>query len=248
MVPLSRSGAALLAPPDRFVRRPVLRHPGGTDTLDVIGIPRGGDARATFGALTIQFPDSAAFHPFWLGVAIDSVQGAPGFEPVSAAYRLSAPGVALDKAARFGIKGGPVARNVGLFRKGSTWTWVGNDDTSGGTGGDTRYLGTFVLARDASLPSITILEPAVPGGKKSAPPSTRPVLRIRIVDTGSGLAASSILATLDEVPQLLEWDPEAQVLSGTSRRTLSAGSHRLVVTATDKAGNAARAERTFTTR
>jgi len=251
MVALSRSGAALLAPPDRFVRRPVLQHAGGADTLDVIGIPRGGAVRARFGDLTIQLPDSAAFHPFWLGVSIDSVQAVPGFEPVSAAYRLTAPGVALDKAGRFVIARNldKMARNIGLFRKGdSGWSWVGNEEGDGGTGGNTRYFGTFVLARDASLPSITILEPAVPGGRKSAPPSSRPVLRIRIVDTGSGLAVSTILATLDDVPQLLEWDPEAQVLSGTSRRTLPAGSHRLVVTATDRAGNRSLAERTFTTR
>ncbi|HEX7878098.1 MAG TPA: hypothetical protein VF720_01735, partial [Candidatus Eisenbacteria bacterium] len=230
------------------VSRPVVRHLGGADTLDVIGVPRGGDVQAEFGDLTIQFPDSAAFHPFWLGVSIDSVAGVPGFEPVSRAYRLSAPGVALDKAARFAIRGGPAARNVGLFRKGSNWTWVGNSDAATGTGGDTRYLGTFVLARDTSLPSITILEPSLPGGKKSGPAASRAVLRVRIVDTGSGLAASSIAATLDDVPQLLEWDPEAQVLSGTSRRTLSPGSHRLVVTASDKAGNTAQAERTFTSR
>jgi murein DD-endopeptidase MepM/ murein hydrolase activator NlpD len=255
-VRLSAGGEALLDPPDRFVVRPALRtsrQPGASDTLDVVGVVRGQAQSAAFGDFRVSFADSAVFAPAWLGMSIDTVAAVPGFAPVSPGYRLWAPGVALDRAARFAIRGVAADPRVGLFRSGggTSWSWVGNAAGPDGLGGDTRYLGTFVLARDASVPTITILAPAAAGANRKSATGSRAAtttIRARLTDTGSGLAPLSITAAIDDIPQFLEWDPEAQVLSGPMRGSPGAGAHRLVITATDRAGNTARAERSFTTR
>ncbi|TPW17476.1 MAG: hypothetical protein FD129_363, partial [bacterium] len=56
---------------------------------------------------------------------------------------------------------------------------------------------------------------------------------------------ASITATLDDVTQLVVWDPESRSLAGRSRRALSPGTHRLVITVVDRAGNRTKETRDF---
>jgi len=243
--------SALLSPPSTFEFRPRLElaitDPDGSprtigvDTLDIIGLVRGEGRTVRFGILSLAFPDSAAFMPFWLGLSTAPGDTGNGLVPVSKVYHLEAPGIVLDRPARFAIApDGTPTHGLGLYRRsGGGWSWVGNEAGPDGVGGNTRYLGELMLARDARPPVVTLLAPAA---RVREP---RPTIRVSIKEAGSGLIWPLISATLDGVTQLLVWDPESRTLSGRSRRPLARGAHRLVVTAVDRAGNSTTATREF---
>ena len=191
--------------------------------------------------MSLTFPDSAVFAPAWIGLAVSSGDTTDDLVPVSTIYRLEAPGVVLDRAARFAIQSpDPVDRLIGLYRRsGGTWSWLGNEKGPDGIGGETRYLGELMLARDVRPPVVTVLAPE-PGATGS-----RPTIRVRILELGSGVTWSTISATLDEVTQIVTWDPESRTLEGRSRRPLARGAHRLIVTAVDRAGNSTTVAREF---
>jgi len=235
--------SALLPAPERFQFRPraILeaagpdgsRHPVGADTLDIVGLVREGKRTVRFEALSLSFPDSALFAPAWVGLSVSRGDTANGLVPASPVYRLEAPGIVLDRAARCAIQPVDAVRaDVGLYRRsGAKWSWVGNESGPDGIGGDTRYLGELMLARDVRPPVVTVLAPALRAT------GSRPLIRVRILEFGSGITASTISATIDEVTQILAWDPESRTLEGRSRRPLPRGAHRLIVTAIDRAGN-----------
>jgi murein DD-endopeptidase MepM/ murein hydrolase activator NlpD len=239
----------LLDPPRRFVVRPLLvAHVGPpsaapvarvrADTLDVVGLVRGGPEALRFGALVASFPESAAFEAAWIGLSEAPAETADGLAPVGGLVRLEAPGVVLDRAAHLALRppAGADTSRVGLFRRGANgrWSFVGREaDLAGALGGTTRYLGDFALFRDVAPPVVTPRAP-LPGAVLK---SRRPDIRVSIAEKGSGVNWRGMTATIDGVVQLLVYDPEARTLSGRSRRPLEPGPHRLSIVVVDAAGN-----------
>lgn len=255
LTPLA-GGATLVAPPSRFVVRPrVISAPasssgGGAltlhaDTLDILGIVRGGPHDMRLGRLAISLPESAAFEAAWIGVTEAPAETADGLAPVGMIVRLDAPGVVLDRAARFAltVPGGVDTAQLSLYRRGGNnrWSRVGAVVGKDGTGGTTRYLGDFALFRDVSPPAVTVRAPLAGAVLKSS----RPDIRIVITDRGSGVTWRGLSATIDGVPQILVYDPEARTLTGRSRRPLAPGAHRLAIVARDEAGNVTRRDIDF---
>ncbi len=243
--------SALLPAPERFVFRPraILEAAGtdgarqavGVDTLDMMGLVREEKRTVRFEALSLTFPDSAVFAPAWVGLSVSAGDTANGLVPASPVYRLEAPGTVLDRAARFAIEPtGMTREGLGLYRRsGGSWSWVGREAGSDGVGGETRYLGELMLARDVRPPAVTVLAPEV------RTTGSRPVIRVRILEFGSGISWSTISATVDEAIQILAWDPESRTLEGLSRHPLTRGTHRLIIQAIDRAGNSTRVTREF---
>lgn len=238
--------ATLIGPPGRFVVRPSAltrrARPGRPaefflDTLAVIGIVRGPETKLQLGALTMSFPESAAFGPAWIGVSAAPAEPLVGMEPVSGVARLAAPGLVFDRPVRLALAAPADAdtMHVGLYVRdaGGDWNWVGAIRGDDGIGGETRYPGDLGLYRDTRPPRIVIDTPST--GRLTT--DDRPLLRATLTDTGSGIGWRQIEATLDGLPQIVVWDPESASLTGRSRHRLAAGVHTLVVRARDRAGN-----------
>jgi murein DD-endopeptidase MepM/ murein hydrolase activator NlpD len=247
----------LLDPPHRFVVRPtLLSHvgpPGASpmarfraDTLDVLGIVRGAAEVLAWGPFSMSLPESAAFEAAWIGIAEAAAESADGLSPVGPLVRLEAPGIVLDRAARFtiAVPAGADTHRVGLYRRspGGRWSLVGREfDADGNLGGTTRYLGDFALFRDVAPPVVTPKAPLAGAVVRSR----RPDIRATVTDRGSGVSWRGLSATIDGVPQLLVYDPEARTLSGRARRPLEPGAHRLTLVAVDAAGNVTRRDVDF---
>jgi hypothetical protein len=135
---------------------------------------------------------------------------------------------------------------VGLYcRRGGEWEWVRwtrRPDRRGWDAASSR-LGDFALLRDSRAPRITV---ATPGPRpKAVPAYSRWAVEARLVDGGSGVDARASYFVIDGKRMPSEWDSEGGVLRWRPRRVPRTGSHRYVVVATDRAGNAARTPGSF---
>jgi hypothetical protein len=122
------------------------------------------------------------------------------------------------------------------YRDGDAWGYLGSDTSGTGVAADLVALENVALFLDTTAPEI-----ALEIGSQPA----RPRLAARIVDRGAGVTWRTLSMEVDGAPLLVEWDPDASRLRAHHRRDLASGRHRLVVTAVDRVGNAARAERSF---
>ena len=100
--------------------------------------------------------------------------------------------------------------------------------------------GTFCLAVDDHAPNLSILSPSEGGSVSNATPA------IEVVATDAGLGLSTVGLTLDGESLALAEDATVPGLySAIVPSALSEGSHTLVLTATDAAGNESQAEAIF---
>lgn len=218
--------------------------PGVLDTLLVPGVA----CRFEIGAATVALDDSSLFAPgrwrlapleFSLVADDRKALAGPGLE-------LRAPGVVIDRPITLALRPAPGqgSERLGLYRRvGGRWSWIGNETTAAGIGGSTRALGQFALLEDWTPPEVSIESPPA-GGRPAAP---RPELRARVSDDLAGLTWRSFEVRIDDLDQIVVFDPEVARLTGRSRRPLAPGLHRLTIRATDRAGNVRQVERTFRT-
>jgi len=133
---------------------------------------------------------------------------------------------------------------VGLYcHRGGDWDWVRWTPRADGKGWDASpsRLGTFALLRDSRAPRITV---TAPSAMVKAGAYSRWAIEARLVDGGSGVDARTSYFAVDGKRVPSEWDSEEGVLRWRPRRAPT-GTHRYVVIATDRAGNADRFTGTF---
>jgi hypothetical protein len=132
---------------------------------------------------------------------------------------------------------------VGMYvsTSGKQWFFVGQDRADGRIRGRIGRLARFCLIRDEAPPEFRGHRP--PDG--GAVGDRRPVVAVRISDTGSGLHWSNLELTLDDEPLIAEWDREAKELRGRPLRPLAPGAHTVVATAEDRVGNRSRMSFSF---
>jgi hypothetical protein len=160
--------------------------------------------------------------------------------------RLEPEGVALRKPARVVQSLAGVAdTRVGLYRAGrGGWDHLTSKRAADGASieAESRRLGTFALFADTLAPRIA---PRAARGSSSGRYS-RWALEARVTEEGSGLDARATYFEVDGVRVPSEWDGEEKILRWRPQRPPAPGEHRYTVVTTDRAGNVARAEGTFT--
>jgi hypothetical protein len=156
------------------------------------------------------------------------------------AYRLWHPDAPIDDAITVsfpmpeGISDPSKLRVYQLGRR--SWSML-NTTISDRLEIETRSLGTFAIMEDATPPSITGMTPSA----GYAASTRRPIIRARIVDTGSGIDGYSV--TYRNQWLLTEYDPETTLIEWERDEDLPPGKGELVVVVTDNAGN--RSERSI---
>lgn len=242
----ARATAFLRWLPERAVPEPGVPAAGAdAAALDTLLAP-GGAMTLRLGAATLNLGADALFGPARLRLTAGRSGGADTVGGAERPWlRVDAPGVVLDAAVRVSLAPPPAARSERLAlyvqRPGRTrWDWVGQESGADGLGGTTRQLGRFELRDDRTAPRVTITAPAV--DVAAAP---RPAIAATVTDALAGVTWRTIDVTLDQVPQIVVYDPESDTVTGRSRRALAPGLHTLRVVARDRAGNRTVVDRSF---
>ena len=129
--------------------------------------------------------------------------------------------------------------HVGLFvrnRRGLRFLSA-DIDAAGDLVGSTRFLGTFVLLRDATPPKLQ-------GFRAQSRPGKPVRLRFTVTDGGADLGDNAIEVEIDGVRAIPEWDPETGRVRVHPTQEVTRGTHRMSVAAVDRVGN--RSTRTWT--
>jgi hypothetical protein len=194
------------------------------------------------GDVTVAVPAGGRFFAGPLVVRRVEASAAPGLAPASEALDVLPEGEALDAAGtiRFGAPGPPEQlRPLGIYRwdaQRGRWGYEGGEPDPAGGGLFVRFrrYGRFALLRDVSPPEIREVRPAE--GARGV--ERRPHITARVEDVGEGLDFDGVSFVLDgDVPLESEFDPDRGVSRVLDPPSLAPGLHRLVVRATDLAGN-----------
>lgn len=105
----------------------------------------------------------------------------------------------------------------------------------------TRVLTRYALLRDDAPPAVFGVRPA----QGAVVPNGAPRLQAKVTDIGSGFETDGIQILLDGRKVIAEWDPERSFVQYSPREPLAAGTHRVTIVATDRAGNQTRKESSF---
>jgi hypothetical protein len=166
----------------------------------------------------------------------------PELEPAGVCVAVEPGAAALDKHVRVRVRfdTGATATNgegsapghVGLFVRNRRGLRFLSADVSaaGELVGETRFLGTFVLLRDATPPRLS-------GFRAVARPGKPPRLRFVVRDDGADLTDGAIQVDIDGVRAIPEWDPETRRVRVHPTQGLASGSHRMSVRVADRVGN-----------
>ena len=165
-------------------------------------------------------------------------------ENISAAYLFSQEWEPMRKEQRVSIaipEGTQKLQGVGLylFDRG-VWWYMGNERSRNKVAARVKHMGTFALMRDISAPDIGDIKPS------GVVANLKPTIEIKVSDAGAGLFGGGIDFKLDGVSRIVEWHPIHGWLRYVPEKPLPVGTHKVVVTLTDKAGNTSTRSGTFT--
>ena len=136
----------------------------------------------------------------------------------------------------FPLPAAPHPERVGIYRLDRAqkrWIYQGGERTEEGVRLPVGRLDTHALLRDDSPPRILGVSPSGP----DAAPSSRPLIRIRIEDRGTGLAHDGVRLHLDGAEMETEFDPDRGWSTALPEGPLAPGKHDMKVWAVDRAGN-----------
>lgn len=136
----------------------------------------------------------------------------------------------------FPLPADPHPERVGIYRLDRAqgrWVFQGGERTEEAVRLSVGRLDTHALLRDDSPPGILEVSPSGP----VAVPSSRPVIRIRIEDRGSGLDHDGVHLVLDGSEIETEFDPDRGWSTAVPAAPLARGRHDGTAWAVDRAGN-----------
>jgi len=222
--------------------------PGALEpAVEPLGIVRadprgGGRLRLPGGAVMELGEDTFLDVTYFRVVARDSLPVAPPDELVSAgaALRCDPADQYFERAARLFLPVGEQWRDdarVGLYRLTGArkWRWVAGERSGGMVGGDISRFSEFAVMADLEPPAIRGLRPRE--GSRSR--RSRPVLRAKVKDGGSGVDWDSVYFTIDGEKLITAWEADAAAAWARPRRALPPGRHSVEIHASDRAGNEA---------
>lgn len=136
-------------------------------------------------------------------------------------------------------------RQLGVYyRVGSRWVFIDNQIEWASKEVSARVLSLedFAARIDDIAPTVIVRTPR--GNETVRPTGT---IRVYARDRESGFASEeSLVLKIDGARVIAEYDPEHGLISFTPRQPLSAGSHLLEFTATDRCGNETNVTQTIT--
>ncbi|MBN1592342.1 MAG: M23 family metallopeptidase, partial [Candidatus Coatesbacteria bacterium] len=195
--------------------------------------------------LRAEFPEGALYEDQLFQVVNAPSKEVSGVPAVGGLVKKVLPeGIPLEKdvVVSFECPTDLPARDVarcGLYEynaKRSEWKYRGNErigERSVGYG--VRYLSTFGLLVDRVPPVIRLQIPT--GSKPLKKHGNR--LVVSITDIGSGIDYRTVVATIDGIVIDAEYDPDRKLLKGSFDLQNPTGRHRLLINASDRAGNPA---------
>jgi len=161
-----------------------------------------------------------------------------------AAYRIWPDAMPIDETINISI---PVPEGISdlakadVFRSsGSSWSRQGAEIRGGRFHFETRSFGTFAVLEDTTAPTLDDVLPAQ--GYRAQ--TRRPLIQATIGDVGSGI--DRIDVRCDGKWLLVAYDPERQHIAWERDEELTPGTHEIVFTITDNAGNTTTRTRTVT--
>lgn len=207
-------------------------------------IPRSGGVMQADG-MRVEFPPDALYADQIFEI-VETTATAMSDVPIASnlVRKVLPEGIPLDKEVMvsFACPQGMAKEDVsrcGVYEynaKASVWRFRDNQRLGEAlVGAPERYLSTFALLVDKACPRIGLLSPKP--GKPLRKQGNR--LVARITDVGSGIDYRTIVATIDGAEIDAEYDPDYCTLKGTFNVDTNRGAHRLVIKASDFAGNPA---------
>lgn len=166
----------------------------------------------------------------------------PELVPAGVCVAVEPGAAALDRRVRVRVRtnagetstngDGGAPGHVGLFVRNRRGLRLLSADVNaaGELVGETRFLGTFVLLRDATPPRLS-------GFRAVARPGKPLRLRFIVRDDGADLSDGAIEVDIDGVRAIPEWDPETRRVRVHPTAKLASGSHRMSVRVADRVGN-----------
>lgn len=203
------------------------------------------------GSVTLIVPGGSAFASLFPQVDPIDVESAQGLVACGSGYAFGPDGTTFDRnvavVLQYPTDTELPAEKLGVYHMGpgGSWTLVGNDLNldQRTVSAWVRRFSRFALMADLIPPEISKLSPR--SGSITA--SRRPRLAAQIADKGAGIGREEdVMMELDGEAVIAEYDPEARTLTHHSVAQLRPGSHRLLVTVRDRAGNESTAESEFT--
>jgi hypothetical protein len=186
----------------------------------------------------VELPAGARFFSGPLVVRVTSPDDVPaGLVPLSSVIDLLPDGESLDAPGRLGfrLESGTAPERAGVFRfdgGSGRWGFEGDRFESGTIVSSFRRYGRFLLLRDDAPPILSEVTPAAGRAVGAAP-----AVSARVSDAGKGINWDGVRFEVDGRPVVAEFDPDRGVSKVVERLALAPGPHRLVVIATDRAGN-----------
>lgn len=180
------------------------------------------------------FPVNAAYTDFPCMIHIEKVR-APGYlQKITPLYSFSEVWKPLQKRPRISIKipdGTPRIHEVGLYLYDrGVWWYMGNDRQKGYMTASVNHIGFFALMRDTSAPDIGDITPS---GVIS---NQKPTIEVQVSDAGSGIFSGGIDFKLNGKRRIVEYHPYHKWVQYIPEKPLPVGTHKVVVTITDRAG------------
>jgi hypothetical protein len=217
-----------------------------------IGLARPGQALGLeIPGARVEIPAGGRFFPGPLVLSPRTPTDLPsGLRPVGEALDILPDGEALDDRAVLAMGFDPAAESaarLGIFRFDAVtrrWSFEGDDTATRALRCRFRRYGRFALLADESPPKILAVRPA-----DRSVTGRRPPIAADVSEVGKGLDWNGVEFELDGAPVPAEYDPDRGVARPFTPPVLDPGSHRLRVTAVDRAGNRSNVEITeFTVR
>ena len=206
--------------------------------------PKGTVLGSIDGQAQMILPVGASYSAFPVTVEKKKVRAPSWLEPVSEAYSFSPIWEPLRKKPRVAIEvpaDTPKLHEVGLYLYDrGVWWFMGNERQGSKIAARVAHLGTFALMRDTSPPDIGDITPS------GVVDDLKPRITVKASDAGTDLFSGGIDFKLDGKRKIVEWHPLHGWIRFTPEKPLSVGTHKVVITLVDRAGNTSTRSGTFT--
>jgi len=196
------------------------------------------------GAAQMAFPAQGAYSDLPCLVKKAKVRTPSWLEKITDAYEFSQMWEPMRKKPRIAIaipENTKKLHEVGLYLNDrGVWWYLGKDRSGKKMAGRVSHAGTFALMRDISPPDIGDITPT------GVVDDLKPTITVLVKDSGTGIFGGGIDFRIDGQSKIVEWHPMHGWLKFSPEKPLSVGTHKVVVTISDRAGNTSTRSGSFT--